>query len=128
MINSSLELRNGVVESKMSDKLQTNIIISIRFETCTSKEMESKICKPYFMVLTFCSDMQFSTRDSDNDINPDGSCAQQFKGAWWYSYCHHSNLNGLYLNGSHSSMADGVNWIPFKGYYYSLKRTEMKVK
>ncbi|XP_027057725.1 ficolin-2-like [Pocillopora damicornis] len=74
------------------------------------------------------SDMQFSTRDSDNDINPDGSCAQQFKGAWWYSYCHHSNLNGLYLNGSHSSMADGVNWIPFKGYYYSLKRTEMKVK
>ena len=87
-----------------------------------------KIYKPYFMVLTFCSDMQFSTRDSDNDINPDGSCAQQFKGAWWYSYCHHSNLNGLYLNGSHSSMADGVNWIPFKGYYYSLKRTEMKVK
>ena len=80
------------------------------------------------MVLTFCSDMQFSTRDSDNDINPDGSCAQLFKGAWWYSYCHHSNLNGLYLNGSHSSMADGVNWIPFKGYYYSLKRTEMKVK
>ena len=37
-------------------------------------------------------------------------------------------FNGLYLNGSHSSMADGVNWIPFKGYYYSLKRTEMKVK
>ena len=128
MINSSLELRNGVVESKMSDKLQTNIIISIRFETCTSKEMESKICKPYFMVLTFCSDMQFSTRDSDNDIKQNASCAQQFKGAWWYSRCHHSNLNGLYLNGSHSSMADGVNWIPFKGYYYSLKRTEMKVK
>ena len=65
----------------MSDKLQANIFISIRFETCAGKEMESKICKPYFMVLTFCSDMQFSTRDSDNDINPDGSCAQQFKGA-----------------------------------------------
>ena len=80
------------------------------------------------MVLTFCSDMQFSTRDSDNDIKQNASCAQQFKGAWWYSRCHHSNLNGLYLNGSHSSMADGVNWIPFKGYYYSLKRTEMKVK
>ena len=93
-----------------------------------SKEMESKIYKPYFMVLTFCSDMQFSTRDSDNDIMQDGSCAQQFKGAWWYSQCHHSNLNGLYLSGSHSSKADGVNWLPFRGHYYSLKRTEMKVK
>ena len=80
------------------------------------------------MVLTFCSDMQFSTRDSDNDIQPDVNCAQLFKGAWWYSDCHHSNLNGLYLNGSHLSFAIGVNWFPFKGYQYSLKRTEMKVK
>ena len=31
-----------------------------------------KIYKPYFMVLTFCSDMQFSTRDSDNDLKPEG--------------------------------------------------------
>ena len=41
IINSSLEMRNGVVESKMSDNLQANIFISIRFETCASKEMES---------------------------------------------------------------------------------------
>ena len=87
-----------------------------------------KIYKPYFVVLTFCSDMQFSTKDSDNDIKPDGSCAQKFKGAWWYSNCHHSNLNGLYLSGWHSSEADGVNWWPFRKYRYSLKRTEMKVK
>ena len=87
-----------------------------------------KIYKPYFMVLTFCSDMQFSTRDSDNDLKPEGSCAQQFKGAWCYSHCHHSNLNGLYLNGSHLSHAIGVNWLPFRGFHYSLKRTETKVK
>ena len=43
IINSSLEMRNGVVESKMSDNLQANIFISIRFETCASKEMESSI-------------------------------------------------------------------------------------
>ena len=72
--------------------------------------------------------MQFSTRDSDNDIKPDGSCAQQFKGAWWYRHCLNSNLNGLYLNGWHSSFGNGVNWEPFRGYQYSLKRTEMKVK
>ena len=165
-------MRNGVVESKMSDNLQANIFISIRFETCAKRwnpknilnsfifylfflfvsaisdfglwdvelvyqklkfylifiQFNHKIYKPYFVVLTFCSDMQFSTRDSDNDVKPDDSCAQKYKGAWWYSHCLDSNLNGLYLNGWHSSFADGVNWIPFKGYSYSLKRTEMKIK
>ena len=90
-------------------------------------QFNHNICKPYFVVLTFCSYMQFSTRDNDNDVNPDVSCAQKFKGAWWYSHCLESNLNGLYLNGSHFSFANGVNWFPFKGYHYSLKRTEMKV-
>ena len=71
--------------------------------------------------------MQFSTKDSDND--QDGSnCSQVFQGAWWYKHCHASNLNGLYLNGSHSSYADGVEWYLFRGHYYSLKRTEMKIK
>ena len=87
-----------------------------------------KIYKPYFVALTFCRDMQFSTKDSDNDIKPDVNCAQEFKGAWWYSKCHQSNLNGLYLSRQHSSEADGVNWWPFRKYHYSLKRTEMKVK
>ena len=58
------------------------------------------------------SGMQFSTNDNDND-EKDYSCAQKFKGAWWYKHCHESNLNGLYLNGSHSSEADGVNWRCF---------------
>ena len=71
--------------------------------------------------------MQFSTKDDDNDLS-DGNCAQAYKGAWWYNGCHASNLNGLYLSGSHSSNADGVNWGAFKGHYYSLKRTEMKAK
>jgi len=71
--------------------------------------------------------MQFSTNDNDNDDNPADSCVQKYKGAWWYKECLHSNLNGLYLNG-HSSHANGVNWGGFRGIYYSLKRTEMKVK
>ena len=71
--------------------------------------------------------MKFSTRDEDNDLAPD-HCAKIFKGAWWYKKCHQSNLNGLYLAGRHGSYADGVNWLHFKGYHYSLKKTEMKVK
>ena len=71
--------------------------------------------------------MQFSTKDRDNDIY-NGNCATQFHGAWWYSNCHASNLNGKYLHGLHKSHADGINWLTFKGHYYSLKSTEIKVR
>ncbi|XP_066030459.1 microfibril-associated glycoprotein 4-like [Pocillopora verrucosa] len=73
------------------------------------------------------NDMQFSTKDQDNDIGS-SHCAQLYKGAWWYDQCHRSNLNGLYLNGRQTTYANGVNWYAFRGYYYSLRRTEMKVK
>ena len=69
----------------------------------------------------------FSTKDRDND-NDRGNCAVAYKGAWWYSDCHHSNLNGAYHHGKHSSYADGVNWYAWKGYHYSAKRAEMKIR
>ncbi|XP_035229137.1 techylectin-5A-like, partial [Stegodyphus dumicola] len=69
----------------------------------------------------------FSTKDKDNDIH-EGSCAVSFKGAWWYTKCHSSNLNGFYLKGPHESHADGVEWHGFRGHYYSLKDTVMKVR
>jgi len=70
---------------------------------------------------------KFSTRDQDND-SWSGSCAVTFKGAWWYSNCHSSNLNGAYLRGRHQSYADGVEWAAWKGQYYSLRFTEMKIR
>ena len=71
--------------------------------------------------------MPFSTRDIDNDPYHK-HCAVIYKGAWWYSTCHSSNLNGFYYLGSHQSFADGVNWGKWKGSYYSLKKTEMKLR
>ena len=72
--------------------------------------------------------LQFSTKDRDHDTRKDGSCANTFHGAWWFGSCHASNLNGKYLKGPHKSYANGVNWFGFKGYHYSLKRTEVKVR
>ncbi|XP_028412091.1 ryncolin-1-like [Dendronephthya gigantea] len=72
--------------------------------------------------------MAFTTKDSDNDIWVAGNCALRFKGAWWYWHCHHSNLNGLYHYGAHTSSADGVNWYLWKGHHYSLKSTSMKIR
>ena len=71
--------------------------------------------------------MRFSTKDRDNDKSG-RSCAQAFKGAWWYNRCHDSNLNGLYLRGIHTSRGDGVNWYHWRGDYYSLQKTEMKIR
>jgi len=70
---------------------------------------------------------RYTTRDVDQDIY-EYNCAVEFKGAWWYSNCHQSNLNGAYLNGPHSSYADGVEWYAWTKHYESLTKTEMKIR
>ncbi|XP_059514476.1 ficolin-2-like [Myotis daubentonii] len=77
--------------------------------------------------LTHHNNSLFSTEDRDND-GASYNCAQSYQGAWWYVSCHWSNLNGRYLEGSHSSYANGINWYTGKGYYYSYKVAEMKVR
>lgn len=77
--------------------------------------------------LTAQQGQKFSTRDRDNDVSA-SNCAQTYHGAWWYSDCHSSNLNGRYLRGAHESYANGINWQKGKGYYYSYKVSEMKLR
>ncbi|XP_043940828.1 microfibril-associated glycoprotein 4-like [Protopterus annectens] len=77
--------------------------------------------------LTGMSGAKFSTYDRDQD-SYSGNCASQFSGAFWYTSCHCANLNGRYLRGSHTSYANGVNWCTWKGYYYSVKISEMKMR
>ncbi|MBM26057.1 MAG: hypothetical protein CL760_10315 [Chloroflexi bacterium] len=78
--------------------------------------------------LTGHNNYQFSTKDRDNDSNKKDNCAVRFKGAWWYSACHSSNLNGYYYNGNHTSYADGMNWYHWTGHYYSLPKTKMMIR
>ncbi|XP_075690309.1 ficolin-1-A-like [Rhinoderma darwinii] len=70
-------------------------------------------------------EMPFSTMDKDLSV---GKCVSQYKAGWWYNNCHHSNLNGLYLGGQHDSYANGINWAYGKGYHYSYKFSEMKMR
>ncbi|XP_071962383.1 ficolin-1-like isoform X2 [Antedon mediterranea] len=78
--------------------------------------------------LTFHNNQQFSTFDQDHDTHSTLSCAGIFKGAWWYADCHSSNLNGLYLGGQTDQFATGVVWYKWKGHYYSLRTSEMKIR
>ena len=78
--------------------------------------------------MAFHNGMKFSTKDRDNDHSNPGSCAIRFKGGWWYRDCHNANLNGRYLFGPITSYADGVIWYHWKGHYYSLKYSEMKLR
>ena len=77
--------------------------------------------------LGYHNGMKFSTKDKDNDSDPGYSCAQHFKGAWWYNGYQRSNLNGLYLRGEHNNFSS-VSWHGWRGEYFSLQKTEMKIR
>ncbi|KAK3103194.1 hypothetical protein FSP39_017247 [Pinctada imbricata] len=64
---------------------------------------------------------KFSTKDRDQDTNS-GNCAVKRSGAWWYSNCSVSNLNGDY---SRSSGLRGVFWLEPSS---PLKKTEMMLR
>lgn len=74
--------------------------------------------------LTYHSEQKFLTFDL-----PEGNCARQFQGAFWYKTCHYANPNGAYLWGTHNLFrAVGVEWFHWKGYEYSLKAISMKIR
>ncbi|XP_062595688.1 fibrinogen-like protein A, partial [Saccostrea cucullata] len=68
---------------------------------------------------------QFSTFDKDNDLNPSLNEADKWRGAWWYSTGHTSNLNGEYGNNNHGK---GLNWYPYKGWSVSMSKTRMMLR
>ncbi|XP_071501357.1 uncharacterized protein [Diadema antillarum] len=77
--------------------------------------------------MTGHNNQAFTTIDRDND-RWSGNCARQYTGAWWYTSCHNSNLNGGYLKGANRQYARGIVWNQWRGYSYSLRSTEMKIR
>ncbi|XP_033635483.1 tenascin-R-like isoform X1 [Asterias rubens] len=77
--------------------------------------------------LSVQNNQPFSTKDRDNDAWY-RSCAQTYHGAWWYRDCHFSNLNGEYLRGTTTVYARGAVWRTWRGYRYSLRTSEMKIR
>ena len=76
--------------------------------------------------------MAFSTSDNDNDVST-ANCAELYLGAWWYSACHASNLNGFnYNDGSLPEnpefYAKGITWAAEKGQYFSWPQATMKMR
>ena len=62
-------------------------------------------------------------------MNTQLHCAQHYGGAWWFHNCHESNLNGHYYhNVTAGGYGCGINWFYWKGFYYSLKFSEMKTR
>ncbi|ELU02779.1 hypothetical protein CAPTEDRAFT_142228 [Capitella teleta] len=78
--------------------------------------------------MRFHNGQAFTTKDMNNDVASTISCANLYKGAWWYKDCYHSNLNGLYLNGTTTRLKEyGVEWLKWK-YDYSMPFAEMKIR
>ena len=67
--------------------------------------------------------MPFSTFDANHDLNS-YSCPIGCHGGWWYKNCYNSNPNGLY-NGTYPM---NIAWMPWQGWRYSLRTTEMKIR
>ncbi|KAM7361499.1 microfibril-associated glycoprotein 4-like [Cochliomyia hominivorax] len=68
---------------------------------------------------------KFTTKDQDHDNKPTTNCAVEYTGAWWYNFCHHSNLNGKYGDNSH---AKGVNWHAFRNHNVSIEYVKMMIR
>ena len=80
--------------------------------------------------LTYHVGHRFSTKDKDHDSQPFINCAsdENIEAGWWYKNCWYSNLNGRYLMGQHDDIQGGLTWKSWRGFHYSLKNVEMKIR
>ncbi|XP_061402664.1 fibrinogen-like protein 1 [Musca vetustissima] len=68
--------------------------------------------------------MKFSTLDHSNS----GLCPRNYGGGWWFNQCVDSNLNSVYRQGGESTEMQKILWATWKGFNYSMKFVEMKIR
>ena len=71
----------------------------------------------------------FSTFDNDNDGRFYDNCAMYYEGAWWFTSCFESHLNGKYYHkGAHNDFftRDGIQWNTIH-MHSSLKEVQMMI-
>ncbi|KAK3101225.1 hypothetical protein FSP39_001922 [Pinctada imbricata] len=73
--------------------------------------------------MSYHDNREFTTKDRDHDSWSRDNCAVDWKGAWWYRSCHHSNLNGEYGRRDNK----GVVWHEYPSSRY-MKATTMKMR
>ncbi|XP_065083729.1 ficolin-1-like [Ochlerotatus camptorhynchus] len=70
--------------------------------------------------------MQFSTPDSDNDLDStEPSCAEYYTSGWWFNACHEANLNGVYDKYRRSNT---MSWYNFYYNHQCLKAARMMIR
>ncbi|XP_052075246.1 uncharacterized protein LOC127712688 isoform X1 [Mytilus californianus] len=69
--------------------------------------------------LAYHNGRTFSTKDDNRE-----TCAVNYRGAWWYGSCYHSNLNGQYKG----TKAAGISWYYWKSTYDSIKTSTMMIR
>ncbi|XP_073829370.1 fibrinogen C domain-containing protein 1-like [Musca autumnalis] len=74
--------------------------------------------------LAYHRGMKFSTLDHSNS----GLCPRNYGGGWWFNNCVDSNLNSLYRRRGEAPEMQKILWSTWKGYNYSLKFAEMKIR
>ncbi|XP_061883536.1 angiopoietin-related protein 3 [Entelurus aequoreus] len=77
------------------------------------------------------SNVNFFTKDKNNDNQHNPNCARSYTGGWWFSGCGENNLNGRYVwvrAKGLSSRRRGLPWKPGNGVAYSLKKTKLSIK
>ena len=77
--------------------------------------------------LEYHNGRMFTTTDRDNDASTE-SCAQKFKGGFWYNTCRHANPTGRYYAEGVPSSYEGLIWYTCYGGYYSTKVNIWKFK